>query len=443
MRTVHRRSSVVAVATAGILLVPTNTAAAVVDNQFNSLSGLTRTDVSFDVSCQGTDKKYPPFGEFRVSDPILNRVYFVSHWGVTVTAPKTVQEGDVFTYRITPQSNSVNAYEPSDDKAYQKEPLFNADGHSVTSWARMKYDVDIPPGTELVDVDTVTGVYFANDGNTNTLPEVIRVNEKGDEDENGSVVRMAHDNITEESTSGLGWETHDFEFQRNGLPVASFPAMDITVKAGEAGSTIEPTLRHTGDSGEYGRPENFFTFDVKNTDGKLFAVRCAPLDTPDSTSVNGGGKPLTTIEVTAKPKPVYGLDGRVLDVVDESTDISSRIQMWDPHEGPNQQWTVTDRGEIVNPVSGLCLQELNDGYGQFGDDPSPDGVTPVELGKCSGHITQRWTIADEVTDGNQPGAGIVQNTTGRCLEVTDGISANGTPVQIAPCTGESNQQWNM
>ncbi|WP_139277884.1 RICIN domain-containing protein, partial [Rhodococcus marinonascens] len=100
-------------------------------------------------------------------------------------------------------------------------------------------------------------------------------------------------------------------------------------------------------------------------------------------------------------------------------------------------------GEIVNPVSGLCLQELNDGYGQFGDDPSPDGVAPVELGKCSGHITQQWTIADEVTDGNQPGASIVQTTTGRCLEVTDSISANGTPVQIAPCTGESNQQWNM
>ncbi|WP_218017276.1 RICIN domain-containing protein, partial [Rhodococcus marinonascens] len=240
----------------------------------------------------------------------------------------------------------MNAFDPSEDAAYNRRTVADSKLHTVRSWARMKYDVDIPPGTELVDADTVTGLYFAtdgDDGNTKTLPEVIRLNQDGDEDENGSVLRMAHDNITEESTGSLGWESLDFNFPTGGLATVFFPGMDITVKAGEAGSTIEPTLRHTGNSGEYGEPENFFTFDVKNTDGKLFAVRCAPLDTPDSTSVNAGGKPLTTIEVTAKPKPVYGLDGRVLDVVDESTDISSRIQMWDPHEGPNQQWEVTDR----------------------------------------------------------------------------------------------------
>ncbi|WP_084721776.1 RICIN domain-containing protein [Rhodococcus marinonascens] len=54
-----------------------------------------------------------------------------------------------------------------------------------------------------------------------------------------------------------------------------------------------------------------------------------------------------------------------------------------------------------------------------------------------------WQVADEVTDGNPPGGAIVNAASGKCLDVTDSESANGTRLQLWDCTGGTNQQWNF
>ncbi|WP_169846747.1 RICIN domain-containing protein [Rhodococcus marinonascens] len=374
----------------------------------------------------------------------------------------------------------------------------------------MKYDIDIPSGTTFVratagnDMNKNIGGATVTDDQKHGVfreevdgeaPDLLRVNTDGEEVENGTVLRLSVGNITEGTSAAptgngpnalsadwghdkrLGLATPEMGASRQEI---DFPAIEVTVMADADATTIEPTLRSTvgnpGDVGAdaYQSPKNFFTFQtdhgyedghsdgskiVGNQNFSNHSIRCSPRDTPTST-VNVGGQPLTTIPVLPNSTDdslnstddlsvasIYGLDGRVLDVVDEGTDVGSRIQIWDPHGGPNQKWAVTGSDAFSREIvgsSGMCLQKLNVGSGQFGDDPSADGVTPVELGICSGNQNQQWVFFPEVTDGSQRGGPIVEASTGsRCLEVADSFSANGTPVQLAPCTEHANQLWNM
>ena len=62
--------------------------------------------------------------------------------------------------------------------------------------------------------------------------------------------------------------------------------------------------------------------------------------------------------------------------------------------------------------------------------------TPVQTWKCDpGHENQNWTV-----DGGR----IVWTGTKKCLDVSGGDRANGTQVQIWQCeAGNENQQWTL
>jgi Ricin-type beta-trefoil lectin domain len=60
--------------------------------------------------------------------------------------------------------------------------------------------------------------------------------------------------------------------------------------------------------------------------------------------------------------------------------------------------------------------------------------TPVQIWDCAGVSNQRWTLrsnGDLVVFG------------GKCLDVRGPSSANGTPVQIWTCSGAANQKWSL
>ncbi|WP_169846809.1 ricin-type beta-trefoil lectin domain protein, partial [Rhodococcus marinonascens] len=152
------------------------------------------------------------------------------------------------------------------------------------------------------------------------------------------------------------------------------------------------------------------------------SVSVIAIDT--GTSIPGGGT-------------VYGLDGRVLDITDDGVLDGTPVQMWDFTGAPNQQWIFTSDGEIRNPRTDKCLNvEDTGGGGQMNG-------SRVQIDPCNGSSDEKWTFDPEVTDGGQPGGAIINQASGKCLDVADSRSENGVPVQVWDCTGEFNQQWNF
>jgi lysophospholipase L1-like esterase len=59
--------------------------------------------------------------------------------------------------------------------------------------------------------------------------------------------------------------------------------------------------------------------------------------------------------------------------------------------------------------------------------------TPVQLWSCNGSGAQKWTFA--------PGSGGTLRALGKCLDVSNGGTANGTKVQLWTCNGSAAQRW--
>ncbi|MFE1500107.1 lectin, partial [Streptomyces albidoflavus] len=89
------------------------------------------------------------------------------------------------------------------------------------------------------------------------------------------------------------------------------------------------------------------------------------------------------------------------------------------HGGGQQPGPRT--GEVKG-VGGKCLD--------VADSQSADG-TKVQLWTCNGTAAQRWTVA---------GDGSVK-ALGKCLDVSGGGSADGTRVQLWTCNGSGAQKW--
>ncbi len=81
--------------------------------------------------------------------------------------------------------------------------------------------------------------------------------------------------------------------------------------------------------------------------------------------------------------------------------------------------------QIVGGQSGRCVDVPNS---------STTNGTQVQLWDCWGGIMQRWTY----TSGKQ-----LQVYGNKCLDAYGQGTANGTQVIIWDCNGQANQQWNI
>ncbi|MFF9490196.1 ricin-type beta-trefoil lectin domain protein [Streptomyces sp. NPDC014676] len=84
----------------------------------------------------------------------------------------------------------------------------------------------------------------------------------------------------------------------------------------------------------------------------------------------------------------------------------------------------TDTVAFRSGIAGKCIDVRNSG--------TADG-TPVQLYSCNGTGAQRWTYG--------PGAGGTLRALGRCLDVSGGGTANRTKVQLWSCNGTGAQRW--
>ncbi|MFD4180930.1 Ig-like domain repeat protein, partial [Rhodococcus sp. NPDC058514] len=209
--------------------------------------------------------------------------------GVTVDAPETVNAGAEFDVTIRPSTISF----PN-----------STSGASVTSVSRIKIDVAMPENVEFLGAEVVPGT---SSGLSGVAPNVLRVNEAGNVDANGTVLRLSGNNevigngpnSSKSSVAGIvaaaagGAET---TFQ--------LPTVKARLKAGPSGS-VELKLRTAGEAGQWGKDKNFMTF-LPRASAALGIIAWAPTQcTPrDSASapLNAGAGPLSATQITEADK---------------------------------------------------------------------------------------------------------------------------------------------
>ena len=76
----------------------------------------------------------------------------------------------------------------------------------------------------------------------------------------------------------------------------------------------------------------------------------------------------------------------------------------------------------VTASNGICLDVAGAG--------TANG-TPIQLAHCNGNTAQQWTVGSDGT----------VRALGKCLDVSGGGTAAGTPVQLWDCNGTGAQQW--
>jgi endo-1,4-beta-xylanase len=147
-----------------------------------------------------------------------------------------------------------------------------------------------------------------------------------------------------------------------------------------------------------------------NGDGSKKAAYTAVLN-----ALNGG-----TTNPPADSGTIKGVgSGRCLDVPGTSTTDGTQLNLWDCHNGTNQQWTYTAAGEL-RVYGNKCLDAAGTANG-----------TKVQIYSCWGADNQKWRLN---SDGS-----IVGVQSGLCLDA--GGTANGTLIQLYSCSNSSNQRW--
>ncbi|WP_216363416.1 ricin-type beta-trefoil lectin domain protein [Subtercola boreus] len=102
---------------------------------------------------------------------------------------------------------------------------------------------------------------------------------------------------------------------------------------------------------------------------------------------------------------------------------SGRIQLWDCNGHANQSFTLNANGTLT--TGSTCVE-------------TPAGQTAnhtlVDAATCTGSTTQIWSKGNSNT--------IINQATGRCLDLDSGITTNGRQLQIYDCVGGADQNWN-
>ncbi|MEU3414622.1 MULTISPECIES: endo-1,4-beta-xylanase [unclassified Streptomyces] len=152
-----------------------------------------------------------------------------------------------------------------------------------------------------------------------------------------------------------------------------------------------------------------------NNDGSKKAAYTAVLN-----ALNGGST--TTPPPTGGDGQIKGDgSGRCLDVPNASTTDGTQVQLWDCNGATNQQWTLTDAGEL-KVYGNKCLDAAGTGNG-----------AKVQIYSCWGGDNQKWRLN---SDGS-----IVGVQSGLCLDAVGAGTANGTLIQLYSCANGSNQRW--
>ena len=270
----RRLVTIGAVTLAGLTVVPTVPANA------------ETTTTVFDVMCKATPSSSLAGGPQNIG---------YTRAPIEVTAPATVEPGQEFDVIIAPPPITIpNGITASGITATVKES------------SRIKIDVMVPDNAQFLGADVIAGTSIGLSG---VAPNMLRVNESGNVDPNGSIIRLSGNNQTigngpssNKSSSGgivaknVGGSGDSTTFK--------LPQVKARLKAGPSGQ-ISLKLRTAGSAGDFGNDANPITLLPQATAplvGTIWApAQCTPRTTADGPLNNGAG-PLATVNIEQADK---------------------------------------------------------------------------------------------------------------------------------------------
>ncbi|MCJ0901878.1 Ig-like domain-containing protein [Rhodococcus sp. ARC_M6] len=208
---------------------------------------------------------------------------------VNVDAPESVNAGEEFEVTIVPPPITYP----------NKVSVAN-----VQNVSRIKIDVAIPSNAEFLGAEIVVGT---SSGLSGTAPNVLRVNEAGNTDPNGTIIRLSGDNATignspNSSTSNQAGIVANAASGAN--TTFQLPQVKARLKAGPSGA-VEMKLRTAGDAAKWNHDKNFLTFLPKASApivGTAWApTRCTPRDS-ETAALNNGAGPLASTNIIEADK---------------------------------------------------------------------------------------------------------------------------------------------
>lgn len=209
--------------------------------------------------------------------------------GVTVDAPETVGAGEEFDVTLLPSTISF----PN-----------STSGANVVNVSRIKIDVAMPENVEFVGAEVVANTSIGLSGVT---PNVLRVNENGTVDPNGTILRLSGNNVT------IGNGPNSSKNSEGGIVAKAtggaqttfqLPQVKARLKAGPSGD-VEIKLRTAGTAGQWGKDQNFMTF-LPRASAPLgitawAPTQCTPRDSA-SAPLNAGAGALATTRIIEADK---------------------------------------------------------------------------------------------------------------------------------------------
>jgi Ricin-type beta-trefoil lectin domain len=145
---------------------------------------------------------------------------------------------------------------------------------------------------------------------------------------------------------------------------------------------------------------------------------------PPKRSTAPAGPPAAQGSVSAPTRMLMSLaSGRCIDVTGGEPDDGTPLQIRDCTGGARQLWTFERDGTVRS--MGLCMDAA---WG------SSDDGTVIQLVRCHGGPAQHFALYG---DGE-----LVNLGSGKCVDVVDMETANGTRLQLWECAGTSNQRWS-
>ncbi len=132
------------------------------------------------------------------------------------------------------------------------------------------------------------------------------------------------------------------------------------------------------------------------------------------------GYSLWNVGVFGDTGVITGIAGQCIDLYQASSADGTPTQLYTCHGKPNQQWTQYEDGTIRS--LGKCL-----------DARSTALRAAAVLWTCDGSDGQTWLP--------RPDGTLLNVRSGKCLDATGGLSANGTRLIIYTCHTGPNQKW--
>jgi len=116
-------------------------------------------------------------------------------------------------------------------------------------------------------------------------------------------------------------------------------------------------------------------------------------------------------------------------------DVGPPVEQWRCLNTFNEEWQFVYAGngyyEIVSHASGLCLAQAD----------SSDNGTPVVQEPCAQVASQRWQVVRGIGVPYEYYYKVINESFNQCLDLENGITSDGVPMQVWDCAATNNQWW--